>query len=146
MANTFTKCYIHLVFAVKNRDALISPIWKDELGKYITGIVQNHRHKMLTVYAWYDHIHILIGYNVNQLIPDLVEEIKISTNKWIKEKRLLFIRQALLLILFRKFGMRFRSHKQVSFHQAPGNIRGQDELSDPLLSGTVMYSQAFQAV
>jgi putative transposase len=35
-----------------------------------------------------DHIHILIGYNVNQLIPDLVEEIKTSSNSWIKEKRL----------------------------------------------------------
>ena len=34
-----------------------------------------------------DHIHILIGYNVNQLIPDLVEEIKTSTNSWIKGKK-----------------------------------------------------------
>jgi len=33
-----------------------------------------------------DHIPILIGYNVNQLIPDLVEEIKTSTNAWIKVK------------------------------------------------------------
>jgi REP element-mobilizing transposase RayT len=33
-----------------------------------------------------DHIHILIGYNVNQLIPDLVEEIKTSSNSWIKEE------------------------------------------------------------
>jgi REP element-mobilizing transposase RayT len=88
MANTYTKCYFHLVFAVKHRNALISPGWKNELEKYITGIVQNHKHKMIAVYAWYDHIHILVGYNVNQLIPDLVEEIKISTNKWIKEKRL----------------------------------------------------------
>ena len=35
-----------------------------------------------------DHIHILIGYNINQLIPEIVEEIKTSTNKWIKEKKL----------------------------------------------------------
>jgi len=33
-------------------------------------------------------MHILIGYNVNQLIPDLVEEIKTSSNSWIKGKRL----------------------------------------------------------
>jgi REP element-mobilizing transposase RayT len=77
-----------LVFAVKNRDALIRKEWKGELEKYITGIVQNHRHKMLAIGAMPDHIHILIGYNVNQLIPDLVEEIKTSSNSWIKEKRL----------------------------------------------------------
>lgn len=88
MANTYTKCYFHLVFAVKNRDALIRPEWKDELEKYITGIVQNHKHKMLAIYAMSDHIHILLGYNINQLIPKLVEEIKTSTNKWIKENKL----------------------------------------------------------
>ncbi len=88
MANTYTQCYFHLVFAVKNRDALIKKEWKDELGKYITGIVQNHRHKILAIGAMPDHLHILIGYNVNQLIPDLVEEIKTSSNSWLKEKRL----------------------------------------------------------
>ena len=77
-----------MVFAVKNRDALIKKVWKDEMEMYITGIVQNHRHKMLATRAMPDHIHILIGYNINQLIPDLVEEIKTSTNAWIKEKRL----------------------------------------------------------
>jgi REP element-mobilizing transposase RayT len=88
MANTFTQCYFHLVFAVKNRDALILKSWKDELEKYITGIVQNHKHKLLSINSMPDHIHIFIGYNVNQLIPDLVEEIKTSSNAWIKEKRL----------------------------------------------------------
>jgi putative transposase len=88
MANTYTQCYFHLVFAVKNRDSLIRKIWKDELEMYITGIVQNHRHKMLAIGAMSDHIHILLGYNVNQLIPDLVEEIKTSSNLFIKEKRL----------------------------------------------------------
>ena len=88
MANTYTQCYFHLVFAVRNRNALIKKEWKNEMEKYITGIAQNHQHKMLAVGSMPDHIHILIGYNVNQLIPDLVEEIKTSTNAWIKEKRL----------------------------------------------------------
>jgi putative transposase len=86
MANTYTRCYFHLVFAVKNRKALIKKEWKDELEKYITGIVQTHRHKMLAIGSMPDHIHIFIGYNVNQLIPDLVEEIKTSSNAWIKER------------------------------------------------------------
>lgn len=84
MADTFTKCYVHLVFAVKNRDALIQKEWKTELEMYITAIIQNHKHKLLSLYARPDHIHIFIGYNVNQLIPDLVEEIKTSSNAWIK--------------------------------------------------------------
>lgn len=88
MANTYTQCYFHLVFAVKNREALIKKQWKNELEMYITGIVQNHRHKLLAIGSMPDHIHIFIGYNVNHLIPDLVEEIKTSSNSWIKRENL----------------------------------------------------------
>jgi len=88
MANTYTQCYVHLVFSPKNREALINKAWKDELEKYITGIIQNRKHKLLAIGAMPDHIHILIGYNLNELLPDLVEEIKTSTNVWVKEKRL----------------------------------------------------------
>jgi putative transposase len=88
MANTYTQLYIHLVFSPKNRDSLIQKAWKDDLEKYITGIVQNHNHKMLAIGSMPDHIHIFIGYNVNQTIPDLVEDIKTSSNAWIKKNKL----------------------------------------------------------
>lgn len=88
MANTYTQCYFHLVFAVKNRDALIKNDWKDQLEMYITAIVQKHKHKLLAIGSMPDHIHIFIGYNVNHLIPELVEEIKTSTSAWIKERKL----------------------------------------------------------
>ena len=88
MANTYTQLYIHLVFSPKNRDALIEKSWKNELEMYATGIVQNHNHKLLAIGTMPDHIHIFIGYNVNQRIPDLVENIKTSTNEWIKDKKL----------------------------------------------------------
>jgi len=88
MANTYTQSYFHLVFAVKNRHALIKREWKIELNKYITGIIQNYQHKLLAINSMPDHMHIMIGYNVNQLIPDLVEEIKVSSNKWVKNSGL----------------------------------------------------------
>ena len=89
MADTYTQCYFHLVFAVKNRDALIKKSWKNDLEKYITGITQNHKHKILAIRSMPDHIHIFIGYNVNQLIPDLVEEIKTSSNTWMHTNNLI---------------------------------------------------------
>ncbi len=88
MANTYTQCYFHLVFAVKNRNALIKKEWKNELEMYITGIVQHHKHKMLAIGSMPDHMHLFIGYNVNYLIPDLVEEVKTSSNSWIKSNNL----------------------------------------------------------
>ena len=88
MANTYTQLYIHLVFSPKNREALIKKEWKDELEKYITAVVQNREHKLLAIGSMPDHIHIFIGYNLNETIPILVEDIKTSSNNWIKQKRL----------------------------------------------------------
>jgi len=84
MGDTYVQAYFHLVFAVKNRQALIGKAWKDELEKYITGIVQHHGHKLIAIGSMPDHIHIFIGYNLNETIPDLVQEIKTSSNHWIK--------------------------------------------------------------
>jgi putative transposase len=85
MANTYSQSYFHLVFSVKHRNALIKKEWKNDLEKYITGIVQNYHHKLLAINSLPDHIHIFIGYNLSHLIPDLVEEIKTSSNAWIKQ-------------------------------------------------------------
>ncbi len=45
------------------------------VGKYIPGIVQNQKHKMLAIGSMPGHIHIFIGYNVNHLIPDLLYQV-----------------------------------------------------------------------
>ena len=61
MANTYTQIHIQFVFAVKFRQGLINPEWKDQLNMYITEIVQSNDHKMLAINGMPDHIHILIG-------------------------------------------------------------------------------------
>ena len=88
MANTYTQLFVHLVFAVQNRQALISETWKDELYKYITGIISNKGHKILSIGGVSDHIHILIGVIPDQSISSLVADIKRSSSLWINEKRL----------------------------------------------------------
>jgi len=88
MADTYVQAYFHLIFAVQNRQALIQKSWNNELEKYITGIVQNNNHKLIAIGSMPDHIHIFVGYNLNQTIPNLVEDIKTSSNHWIKKKNL----------------------------------------------------------
>jgi len=87
MANTFTQIYLHLVFAVKNRISLVQPDWKDELYKYITGIIQNNGHKLIAINGMPNHLHISIGYKPHQLIPDLLQDIKGYSSKWINRKK-----------------------------------------------------------
>ena len=61
MANTYTQIHIHFVFAVKYRKGIIQTEWKDDLYKYITGIIQNDNHKLLCINGMSDHIHIRLG-------------------------------------------------------------------------------------
>jgi len=88
MPNTYTQLYIQFVFAVKHRESLIKSEWKNDLYKYITGIVQNNKSKMLAINGTADHIHIFIGYKPTIAIPDLVKDIKIASGLWINEKKL----------------------------------------------------------
>jgi len=86
MANTYTQIHIQFVFAVKFRDAVIHSSWKDELYRYMTGIIQNNKHKLIAINGMPDHIHILIGMRPTQSISDLMQDIKGSSSKWINQK------------------------------------------------------------
>ncbi len=87
MANTYTQIHIQAVFAVQSRDCIMLRSWKDELYKYITGIVQNNKHKLLAINGMPDHVHILFGFRPSQSLSDLMQDIKGSSSKWINEKR-----------------------------------------------------------
>ena len=87
MANTYTQIHLQLVFAVKYRKALIGRSWKEELNKYITGIIQSQEHKLLVINGMEDHLHILIGFRPHQSLSDLMQDIKGKSSKWINEKK-----------------------------------------------------------
>ena len=88
MPNTYTQLYIQFVFAVKQRESLIKKDWKDELYKYVAGIVQNNKNKPLAIGGMADYIHIFIGYKPTIAIPDLVKDIKLASGSWINDNRL----------------------------------------------------------
>jgi len=86
--STFSQIYIQVVFAVKNRDALIATSWEERLYQYITGIVQNKGHKMLAINGMPDHIHFFIGMKPSCCLSDLVREVKKASNEMINENKL----------------------------------------------------------
>ncbi|MBN2762036.1 MAG: IS200/IS605 family transposase, partial [Bacteroidales bacterium] len=87
MANTYTQIYIHLVFAPLGRENVISKKHKEEIQKYITGIIQNRKHKLLAINCMPDHVHIFIGYQPSQSLPDLLRDIKSFSSKFINDKK-----------------------------------------------------------
>jgi putative transposase len=88
MANTFSQIYIQTVFAVSGRESLIKPDFREELYRYITGIVRNQRQKLIAINGRPDHVHILIGLRPAMALADLVENIKADSSKFINRNKL----------------------------------------------------------
>ena len=92
MANTFSQIYIQAVFAVSGRQSLIRPTFKEELYKYITGIVRNQGQKLIAINGVEDHLHMLIGLRPAMALADLIREVKadssnfVNDNKWVHGK------------------------------------------------------------
>ena len=85
MANTYTQIYIQIVFAVKGRQNFIAKENREELHKFITGIVTNRGQKLFAVFAMPDHVHILVSIGPTILISDLVRDIKAGSSKFIND-------------------------------------------------------------
>jgi putative transposase len=86
MANAYTQIHIQVVFVVKNRDCIIRKLWEDELFRYMTGIIQNHGHKVLAINGMPDHVHVLFGMRPAQALSDLMLNVKGDSSKWINQK------------------------------------------------------------
>jgi REP element-mobilizing transposase RayT len=87
MANTYTQIYIQVVFAVEGRQNLIRPERKEELQKYMTGIVTRQGQKLIAIHCMPDHTHLLIGLKPNANLSDLVGDIKTGSTNHINEQR-----------------------------------------------------------
>jgi putative transposase len=90
MANTYSRIYIQTIFSVSNRMSLVTPAFKEDLYKYITGIVTNQGQKLIVINGMPDHIHILIGLKPTMALADLVRDVKcdssnyVNKNKWVR--------------------------------------------------------------
>lgn len=86
MANTYSQISIHSVFAVKGRENLIQKNWRDDLHKYISGIITGNSAKSLAVGGWKDHVHIFFGMPATTSISDFMSVVKANSSKWINEQ------------------------------------------------------------
>jgi len=87
MPNTYSQLYIQIVFAVKGRLNLIHEKNRNELEKYITGIISNFNQKLYAIYCMPDHIHVLVSIKPDVRISDLVRDIKANSSRFINEKK-----------------------------------------------------------
>ena len=85
--STFTQIYYHIVFSTKDRVPVLAAGKREDLFRYIWGIVTNKNCHLYRIGGVEDHVHILTGLHPTVCLSDLVKDIKISSSKWIKDER-----------------------------------------------------------
>jgi putative transposase len=88
MPNTYAQIYIQIVFTVKGRENLIQESRREEIQKFISGIISNLNQKLYAIYCMPDHVHLLISIKPEIRISDLVRDIKANSSRFINEQGL----------------------------------------------------------
>ena len=94
MASTFSQIYIQYVFAVKDRENLLQKPWRNDVFKYMAGIIKNKNQKSIIVNGVSDHVHVFVGLKPSMCIADLIRDIKNNTSNFINDQKFLNVKFA----------------------------------------------------
>lgn len=86
MGSTYHSINLHVIFACKDRMALITPEIEKELYPVIGGILRNKDAILLEGNGTEDHAHLLIGLLPRHAPADILRDVKANTSRWIHTK------------------------------------------------------------
>jgi REP element-mobilizing transposase RayT len=86
MASTYLSLHCHLVFATKNREAVIAPEWRSRLHEYLGGIISGLGGFSQGVGGVADHVHLLVGLKATHCLADVLRELKKASSAWVHEQ------------------------------------------------------------
>ena len=145
MPQSLAKILVHVIFSTKHRKDTIPAQTRPLLHAYISGILKNVRSPSISTGGTGDHIHALLSLARTSTIADVVEEIKKSSSKWMKERGIedfywqagygaFSVRESKAIAVSRYIARQEEHHRRVSF---------QDELRHFLDRHRVAYDEQY---
>ena len=87
MAQSFAKILLHAVFSTKDRRPFLrDEPFREELHRYLGGILTNLGCQSLIIGGVEDHVHLLFALSRTATVADVVEESKRGSSVWLKTK------------------------------------------------------------
>ena len=62
-------------------------LWRDELHRYISGILREIEMKPLAVGGWLDHVHVFFGMPPDKSVSHVMQIVRANSSRWINEQR-----------------------------------------------------------
>ena len=86
--STYTQILYQIVYSTKHRNKCMVKINREPLFKYMSGIIRNKNCKPIQINGVENHLHIILNLHPSIALANLVKDIKVSTNAFIKENHL----------------------------------------------------------
>ena len=80
----YAQIIYHVVFSTKNRERVLGKPRRDDLYRFIWGVVQKRQCHLYRIGGVEDHVHVLISLHPAVALSDLIDEIKTASASWIK--------------------------------------------------------------
>lgn len=87
--STYTQIIYQIVFGTKRREkTLLYKEMRDELFKYITGILESKKCHLYRIGGVEDHMHIVTHIHPTVALANLIKDIKLASTEYIKANNL----------------------------------------------------------
>jgi REP element-mobilizing transposase RayT len=83
---SYISIHLHIVFATKNRRAIIDQSWRSRLHEYLGGTVNGLDAIAQGIGGVEDHVHLLIGFKATHQLSDFMRELKKASSKWVHDE------------------------------------------------------------
>ncbi len=85
---TYTQIIYQIIFGPKNNEKNMVESGREELFKYIWGLLKNKKCHLYRINGVEDHIHIITHIHPTVALAYLVKDIKVASSKYIKTENL----------------------------------------------------------
>jgi REP element-mobilizing transposase RayT len=82
--STYTQIFYHIVFSTKGRTPVLLPAGREDLFRFIWGLVRSRNCRLHQINAANDHVHMLTTLHPSWSLADFMREIKVTSSHWIK--------------------------------------------------------------
>ena len=86
--STYTQIIYQIVFGTKRREPTLTKNNREDLYKYISGILESKKCHLYRIGGVEDHIHILTHLHPSVALGNLVKDIKMASTDFIKKEKL----------------------------------------------------------
>jgi REP element-mobilizing transposase RayT len=119
--STYTQICYHIIFSTKGRQPTLKADRRQDLFRYIWGILKNRESHLYRINGSDDHLHVLASLHPTFNLADLVKDIKTGSYLWIKEKA--------VFPMFSHWqdGYAAFTHSKLEINGLIGYIKGQEE-------------------